>query len=93
MYRSLFEKLAVPQLVKKISAFYGIVASLPFDICTVHCWAMHRKPTLCTGFRVCIYYNAAPTCFGTYVPSLGSVFVLVSNVKTKAAMYGYVCRT
>jgi hypothetical protein len=49
---------------------------------------MHREPTLCTGFRQCIYYNTAPICFGTYVPSSGSVFFLVSNVKTKAAMYG-----
>jgi hypothetical protein len=44
---------------------------------------MHRKPTLCTGFCQCIYYNAAPTCFGTYVPSSGSVFVLVSTWKLR----------
>jgi hypothetical protein len=40
------------------------------------------------GFVNVFITNAAPTCFGTYVPSSGSVFVLVSNVKTKAAMYG-----
>jgi hypothetical protein len=28
-----------------------------------------------------VYCYAAPTCFGTYVPSSGSVFVLVSYVK------------
>jgi hypothetical protein len=32
-----------------------------------------------------VYYYAAPTCFGTYVPSSGSVFVLVSYVKTEKA--------
>jgi hypothetical protein len=53
---------------------------------------MHRKPPLCTGFINVFIANAAPTCFGTYVPSSGSVFALVSNVKTKAAMYSYVTR-
>jgi hypothetical protein len=27
-----------------------------FDVCTVHCWVMHRKPTMCTGFRQYIFY-------------------------------------
>jgi hypothetical protein len=33
-----------------------------------------------------VYCYAAPTCFGTYVPSTGSVFVLVSYVKTEIAL-------
>jgi hypothetical protein len=33
-----------------------------------------------------VYWYAAPTCFGTYVPSSGSVFVLVSYVKTETAV-------
>jgi hypothetical protein len=33
-----------------------------------------------------VYCYAAPTCFGTYMPSSGSVFVLVSYVKTETAM-------
>jgi hypothetical protein len=37
-----------------------------------------EKPALCTGFRQVFIFDAAPTCFGTYVPSSGSVFVLVS---------------
>jgi hypothetical protein len=41
------------------------------------------------GFVNAFIINAAPTCFGTYVSSSGSVFVLVTNVKTKAAMYGF----
>jgi hypothetical protein len=32
-----------------------------------------------------VYCYAAPTCLGTYVPSSGSVFVLVSYVKTETA--------
>jgi hypothetical protein len=24
-----------------------------FYVCTVHCWVVHRKPTLCTGFHQC----------------------------------------
>jgi hypothetical protein len=31
------------------------------------------------GFVNVFITNAAPTCFGTYVPSSGSVFVLVST--------------
>jgi hypothetical protein len=40
-----------------------------------------EKPTLCTGFRQVFIFDAAPTCFSTYVPSSGSVFVLVSMYK------------
>jgi hypothetical protein len=32
-----------------------------------------------------VYFYAASTCSGTYVPSSGSVFVLVSYVKTETA--------
>jgi hypothetical protein len=32
-----------------------------------------------------VYCYAAPTCFGTYVPSSGSIFVPVSYVKTDTA--------
>jgi hypothetical protein len=31
------------------------------------------------GFVNIVITNAAPTCFGTYVPSSGNVFVLVST--------------
>jgi hypothetical protein len=32
-----------------------------------------------------VYCYVAPTCYGTYVPSSGSVFVLVSYLKSKTA--------
>jgi hypothetical protein len=35
------------------------------------------------GFINIFIINAAPTCFGTYVPSKGSVFVLVSTWKLR----------
>jgi hypothetical protein len=44
--------LFIPRLIVELLMMY---AKLPmentaldfFDVCTVHCWVMHRKPTLC----------------------------------------------
>jgi hypothetical protein len=53
--------------------FVPCIAGLRVQTNTVH-WVL----------SIYVYCYAAPTCFGTYVPSSGSVFVLVSYVKTKA---------
>jgi hypothetical protein len=50
-----------------------------FDVCTVHCWVVHKNQHCALSFVNVFITNAAPTCFGTYVPSSGSVFVLVST--------------
>jgi hypothetical protein len=39
---------------------------------------VHRKTNTVHWVSSSIYFDAAPTCSGTYVPSSGSVFVLVS---------------
>jgi hypothetical protein len=43
------------------------------------------------GFVNVFITNAAPTCFGTYVPSTGSVFVLVSTWKLRQLCPGHSC--
>jgi hypothetical protein len=54
-----------------------------FDVCTVHCWVVHKNQHCALSFVSIFITNAAPTCFGTYVPSSGSVFVLVSTWKLR----------
>jgi hypothetical protein len=42
-----------------------------------------EKPTLCTGFRQVFIFDAAPTCFGIYVPPQGaSLSLYVIRTKT-----------
>jgi hypothetical protein len=57
--------------------FIPCIAGLRIKTKTVH-WVT----------SVHVYCYAAPTCFGTYVPSSGSIFVLVSYVKTETAVWG-----
>jgi hypothetical protein len=47
-----------------------------------------EKPTLCTVFRQVFIFDAPPTCFGTYVPSSGSVVLLSNIIKLGARLVG-----
>jgi hypothetical protein len=54
-----------------------------FDVCTVHYSVCIENQHCALGFVNVFITNADPTCFGTYVPSSGSVFVLVSTWKLR----------
>jgi hypothetical protein len=55
----------------------GKVDILMFVLCIAGLCIENQHCAL--GFVNVFITNAAPTCFGTYMPSLGSVFVLVST--------------
>jgi hypothetical protein len=52
----------------------------------IHSMIRIKTNTVHWVMSIYVYCYAAPTCFGTYVPSSGSIFVLVSYVKAETAV-------
>jgi hypothetical protein len=69
-----------------------VVVTCSWLVVLIKCVIGCNSPTLCTDCHLLIITHA-PTCFGTYVPSLGSVLILVSylNVRNGCVIGMYPC--